>query len=111
MGSSFNVNVIDGDNLIGAKFFGTIRITTLALGSRPRQRGLQACGPRGSLEITRHALGSVGKCEGMNPYTPKVIPTLGDGFPMDSQIFRGQFQGPKLNGLRISLHHWKDFET
>jgi hypothetical protein len=24
MGSSFDVNVIDGDNIIGAKFFGTI---------------------------------------------------------------------------------------
>jgi hypothetical protein len=68
-------------------------ITTLALGSRPRQRGLQGCKPRRSPGITPHALRSVGKCEGMNPHTPKVIPTLGDGVLVDSRILRGRLQG------------------
>ncbi len=34
--------------------------------------------------ITPHAPGSVGKCEGMNPHTPKATPTLGDGVPVES---------------------------
>jgi len=55
-------------------------VTTLALGSRPRQRGckvagqregspgvkakaLQGCGPRGSREVTSHIPGSVRECE------------------------------------------------
>jgi hypothetical protein len=50
----------------------TLCVTTLAL-------GLQGCGPRGSPGITLHVLGSVGKCEGMNPHTPKATPTLGGG--------------------------------
>jgi len=33
--------------------------------------------------VTFHALGSVGKCEGMNSHTPKWAPTLGVGIPMD----------------------------
>ncbi len=31
-----------------------------------------------------HTPGSVGECEGMNPYTPKWAPILGIGVPMDS---------------------------
>jgi hypothetical protein len=46
-------------------------VATLALGLRLRQRGLQGCKPRGSPRITPHAPRSVGKCEGMNPHTPK----------------------------------------
>jgi hypothetical protein len=43
------------------------------------KRGLQGCGPRGSLGVTPHAPKSVGKCEGMNPHTPKATPTLRNG--------------------------------
>jgi len=35
----------------------------------------------------------------MNPHTPKATPTLGDGIPVDSQNFREQFQGSKVNDL------------
>jgi hypothetical protein len=59
-------------------------VATLALGSRPRQEGLQGCGPKGSLGVTSHTLGSVGKCEGVNLHTPKATPILGDKVPMDS---------------------------
>jgi hypothetical protein len=59
-------------------------VTTLALGLRPKQRGLQGCRPRRSPGVTSHAPESVGKCEGMNPHTPKATPTLGDEVPMDS---------------------------
>jgi hypothetical protein len=34
-------------------------------------KGLQRCGPRVSLGVTFHALGSERECEGMNPHTPK----------------------------------------
>ncbi len=39
------------------------------------------------LQIKRKP-GSVGKCEGMNPHTPKATPILGDRVPVDSPIFR-----------------------
>jgi len=61
---------------------------------------LQGCEPRGKL-------GSKGKCEGMNPHTPKGASTLGVGALMDSQIFREQLQGSKPNGLWNFLDHWK----
>jgi len=40
-------------------------------------KGLQGCRPKWKL-------GSVGKCEGMNPHTPKGASTLGVGIPVDS---------------------------
>ncbi len=74
-------------------------VVTLILGSRLKQKGLQRCGPKESPGVTSHAPGSVGKCEGVNPHTPKATPTLGDGVPVDSRNFRERFQGSKLNGL------------
>ncbi len=60
-------------------------VATLALGSRPRQKGLQGCGPRGSLGVTSETPGSVGECEGVSHHTPKATLTLGDGVPVDSR--------------------------
>jgi len=51
------------------------------------------------------------KCEGMNLHTPKGASTLGVGVAMDSKKFKGRLQGPKLNGLKSFLYHWKDIET
>jgi hypothetical protein len=48
-----------------------------------------------SPRVTFHALGSLGKCEGMNPHTPKWVLILGVGVPMDSWIFRGWFRNKK----------------
>jgi hypothetical protein len=75
------------------------------------QEGLQVCGLRGSLGVTSHVLGSVGKCEEVNPHTPKTTPTLGDGVSVDSQIFKERFQGSKLNGLCRALYHCKALGT
>jgi hypothetical protein len=110
-------------------------VATLALGSRPRQRRLarvrakwkpesqskrkpgnqgkrpQGCGPRRSPGVISHTIGSVRKCEGVNPHTPKATPTLGGGVPKDSWNFRGRLHGSKLNGLWRSLYHWKAFRT
>jgi len=43
--------------------------------------------------------------------TPQGSSTLGVGVPVDSWIFRGQFQGSKLNGLRRFLYQWKALRT
>jgi hypothetical protein len=102
--------------------FFNIYVATLALGSRPRQKGLQGCEPkrspgikaRRSPGITSHTpknVRSAREYEGVNPHTPKTTPTLGDGIPVDSQNFREQFQGSKFNGLWPSLYHWKALGT
>jgi hypothetical protein len=70
-----------------------------SFGLTTKAKGLQRCGPRGSPGVTSHTPGSVGKCEGVNPHTPKATPTLGDGVPVDSRNFRERFEGLKLNGL------------
>jgi hypothetical protein len=59
-------------------------VATLALGSRPRQKGLQGCGPKGSLGVTSETPGSERECEGVSHHTPKATPTLGEGVPVDS---------------------------
>jgi len=110
-------------------------VATPALGSQPRQRELQGCGPkgspgvkpkgspgvkakrsprakaRGSPGVTSHTPGNVKKCEGVNPHTPKATPTLGSGVPVESRNFRERLQGLNLNGLWRSLYHWKDLEA
>ncbi len=83
----------------------------LSFGLVTKAKGLQGCGPRESWRVTSHTPGSVEKCEGVNPHTPKATPTLGDGIPVDSQNFKEQFQGSKLNGLWSSLYHWKALGT
>jgi len=82
-----------------------------SFGLATKAKGLQECGPRGSMGITSHTPGSVRKCEGVNPHTPKATPTLGDGVPVDSQNFKKRFQGSKLNGLWCSLYHWRALGT
>jgi len=82
-----------------------VNVATLALGSRPRQRACKVAGQKRNPRVTLHALGNAKECEGMNPHTPKATPTLEDGVPVDSRIFRGRLQGSKLNGLRSYLYH------
>jgi hypothetical protein len=53
-------------------------------GLTTKAKGLQGCGRRGSPGVTSHIPGTVRKCEGMNPHTPKATPTLGNGVPMES---------------------------
>jgi hypothetical protein len=66
-----------------------LNVTTLVLGSRPRQ-GFTKVQAKSEVGITFHVPGNVGECEGMNPHTPKWAPILGVGVLMDSQIFREQ---------------------
>jgi hypothetical protein len=88
-----------------------VLVATLALGSRPRQKGLQGCGPKGSLGVTSETPGSEGECEGVSHHTPEATPTLGDGVPVDSRNFRERFEGSNLNGSWRSLYHWKALEA
>jgi len=74
-------------------------VTTLAFGLATKAKGLQGCELRGSPGVTSHTPGSVRKCEGVNPHTPKATPTLGNGIPVDSQKFKERFEGSKLNSL------------
>ncbi len=89
----------------------TLVVATLALGSRPRQKGLQGCESKGSLGVTSETPRSEGECEGVSHHTPKATPTLGDGVPVDSRNFREIFEGSNLNGSWRSLYHWKALEA
>jgi len=72
---------------------------------------LQGCRPKGSPGVTSETPRSVGECEGVSLHTPKATPTLGEGVPVDFRNFRDQFEGSKLNGLWLSLYHWKALGT
>jgi hypothetical protein len=56
-------------------------VTTLALGSRSKQRACKVVGQERSPGIMSHVPESAKECEGMNPHTHKATPTLGDGVP------------------------------
>jgi hypothetical protein len=55
-----------------------------SFGLATKAKGLQGCKPRESPGVTSHTPGSVGKCEGVNPHTPKATLTLGDGILVNS---------------------------
>jgi len=61
-----------------------------SFGLATKARVWKGVGQEGSMGVTSHALGSVGKCEGTNLHTPKGVPILRVGIPMDFQIFREQ---------------------
>jgi len=54
-----------------------------------KAKGLQGCMPRESPGVTSHTPESVEKCERVNPHTPKVTPTLGNGVPRLQKTISG----------------------
>ncbi len=82
-----------------------------SFGFSTKAKGVEGCGPKGSLGVTSETPGSARECEGVSLHTPKATSTLGEGVPMDSQNFREPFEGSKLNGLWRSLYHWKALRT
>jgi hypothetical protein len=60
----------------------------LSFGLATKSRAYKVVGQKGSPGVMPHALGNVGKCEGMNPHTSKGTSTLGVEVPVDSQNFR-----------------------
>jgi hypothetical protein len=63
----------------------------LNFGFATKAKACKVVSQEGSPGITPHAPGSVRKCEGMNPHTPKGASTLRIWVPMDSQMFRRWF--------------------
>jgi hypothetical protein len=60
------------------------------MGSRPRQGACKGVNQKWNLGVTFHAPKSGRECEGMNPHTPKWVPTLRVKVSMDYQIFKRQ---------------------
>jgi hypothetical protein len=85
-------------------------VVTLTLDSWPKQ-GLVKVRAKSEAWESHFMPPGVGRCERMNPHTPKWAPTLGVGVSMDFQIFRGQLQWPKFIRLKTSLYHCKPLET
>jgi len=71
-----------------------------SLGVTTKVRACKGAGQEWNPRVTFHVIGSVGKCEGMNPHTPKWAPTLGIGVPMDFRIFKRKLQGLKFIRLK-----------
>jgi hypothetical protein len=91
----------------------TIHVTTLTFGLQPRQGVARLWAKREAREsccMISRVQESV-KCEGIDPHTPKGIPALRVGVPINSQMFREQLQGSKPNGSKNYLYHWKAIET
>ncbi len=66
-----------------------------------KARGCKVAGQEGSLGLMLHAPKIARECEGIDPHTPKGIPTLGVGVPMESRIFKRRLQGSNFNGLKM----------
>jgi hypothetical protein len=60
---------------------------------------------KGDLRGISYTPKSARECETMNPHTPNVTPTLGDGIPKDSRIFKERLQGPKPICLKNYLYY------
>jgi len=73
-------------NLPNLQVYGNYRNPSFGL--MTKARACKVAGQEGSPGITPHALGNVGKCEGMNLHTLKGASILGIGIPVDFQIFR-----------------------
>jgi hypothetical protein len=75
-----------------------------SFGLATKARAYKGAGQEWIPRVTFHAPKSVGKCEGMNPHTPKWTPkrtpTLGVR-AVDCRIFRRQFKGSKLIGWKF----------
>jgi hypothetical protein len=71
------------------------------LGLATKARACKVVGQEESPGIKPHALESARKCWGIDPHTPKGIPTLGVGVPVDFWMFKEQLQGSNPNGLKI----------
>jgi hypothetical protein len=75
----------------------------LSFGLMTKTKGMERCELKVQPGSHIHIPESVGECERMSPHTPKWIPTLGVQVLMDCQIFKKQFEGSKIIGLKIYL--------
>jgi hypothetical protein len=68
---------------------------------------MERCGPRMQLRSHIHTPEITGECEGMNPHTPKWVPTFGVRVLMHIQVLREQLERSKFIGLKKYSYHWK----
>ncbi len=92
-------------------FVGCIKCHNPSLELVTKARACKVSGQKGNPAVTPHTFANVRGCEGMNPHIPKGVSTLVVEVPMDCRMFKEKLQGPKPNGLRSSLYHWKTIET
>jgi len=52
-----------------------------------KAKNCKVTGQEGSSGVMLHYPGSARECEGIDPHTPKAIPTLGVGVLVDSRMF------------------------
>jgi hypothetical protein len=67
-----------------------------------KEKGMEKWRPKVQPEGHIHIPKSAGKCEGMNPHSPKWVPILGVGVSRDSWSFKEQFDGSKHIWLKRS---------
>ncbi len=83
----------------------------LSLGLATKTRGCKVMGQVGDPGVTSHAPRSVKSVRELTLTLSSELPWWELESQMDSQNFREQFQGSKLNGLWRSLYHWKALRT
>jgi hypothetical protein len=86
-------------------------VATLALGLWSKQGLAKVQAKNEAQESHFMFLGMWGSVKEWTSTLPNEAPTLGVGVSIDSQIFKGQLQGSKPIGLKISLYHWKVLRT
>jgi hypothetical protein len=84
-------------------FSTNVIVTTLALGSRPRQGFARVWAKKGAREC--------GKMWEWTLTLPNELPFWGVGVPVDSRNFKKRLQRSKPLALRNSLYHWKSIEV
>jgi hypothetical protein len=85
-------------------------VTTLALGSRPRQ-GVARLQAKKETQESNHMLLGMPKSEGMNPHTPKWTPMLGVGVSNGFPNFQNAIAGVKTHHLIELFVSWKIIEA
>ncbi len=104
------ISLVHGANINGviydvfSRWYISIVVSTLALGSRPKQGLAKVWAKNEAWESHSMLLGVWESVKEWTLHTPKWTPTLRVGVPMDSQIFREQFQGSKPIRLKRSLY-------
>jgi hypothetical protein len=87
--------------MLNIHFMGTI--TTLALGSWPRQ-GVVRLQEKGEPRVMPHVPGSARECEGTNPHTLKGTPTLGSWSPDGLSNFQNAIARVKTQSSWINFY-------
>ncbi len=72
-----------------------------SLGLMTKARACKGAGQKRSPGVASHALGSVGKCEGMNPHTLKGAPILG--------VLQRVIAGAKTHWIEVFLISLESF--